>query len=125
MIDIPKRVTKADSRVAKLDRRYGLLRSRLFWKPAGGEYQELEVFSHQDKGLTPKNWRTGTEVEAYRHTFTVNKQGFLPLAGYGTYAIQSEADEGLLPCTLEAQITQDDTTDVTLDLAIVPSTPTF
>lgn len=124
MPDIPKRLTPIDSRIASIDRRLGFLRARLFWKPAGGEYREVEVFSHKNNGLTPKNWRTGTKVEAYRHTVTVNKQVFLTLSGYGTYAIQTE-NEPMMPCTLEAQVTQDDATDVTLDLAIVPSTSTF
>jgi hypothetical protein len=125
MPDIPKRLSPIDSRIANIDRRLGYLRARLFWKVGTGEYKELDVFSHKNNGLTAKNWRTGTEIEAYRHTVTVNKQQFLALSGYVEYAIQTETDTQLLPCTLEAQVTQDDATDVTLDLAIVPSTPTF
>ena len=122
--DIPKRLTSIDSRIAKIDRRIGFLRARLFWKPSGGDYQEVDIFTHKSNGLTPKNWRTGTEIEAYRHTVTVNKQQFLLLSGYGVYAIQVE-DQPLAPCTLESQVTQDDSTDVTLDLAIIPTAPTF
>lgn len=124
MPDIPRRLTPIDGRISRIDRRLGSLRARVFWKPVGGVYQEIEIFSHKDLGLTAKNWRSGTEIQAYRHTVTVNKIAFLALSGYGTYAIQTEGQE-MLPCTLEAQVTQDDSTDVTLDLAIVPSTPTF
>ena len=124
MPDIPRRLSPIDSRIAAIDRRLGYLRARLFWKPAGGAYQELDIFTHIDRGVTPKNWRSGTEIEAYRHTVTVNKQVFLALSGYGTYAIQTDT-QPMLPCTLETQNTQDDSTDVILDLAIVPSTPTF
>lgn len=117
---IADRLAKADRRLACVDRRLGKLTARLFWVQQGAtESEEVPIFSHKNNGLTPKNWKTGTEIEAYRHSFTIDYAWWLSKEGqYGVYKIQL-AGEPLLTCEVETQNYQPGETSASLDLRVV------
>lgn len=119
---IPKRLLPVDTRIAKISRRLGLLVARLYFKPVGSDsYSEVTVFDHVDLGLTAKNWKTGTEIEAFRYQLKVSKAWYEAVGNqgvHGTYALQLSDGAELLPCELETQTVVDKDTFATLTFRI-------
>jgi hypothetical protein len=123
---IVDRLARADRRIACVDRRLGTLTARLFWNQQGSTAaEEVPIFEHQNKGLTPKNWKTGTEIEGYRHSFKLDFAWWQSKQGqYGIYSIQLPG-ESLLQCEVESQNYQPGETSASLDLRVINSTATY
>lgn len=127
-MDLPKRFRQIDSRAARIDRQLGLLQARLFWRTGSQPWEEVEIFTHDDQGLTAKNWKTGLEIEGYRHKVTVSKNWYenRSVQGVtGTYGIQAVIGGPIVPCELESQIAKDEDTYASLTLREIQTVSTF
>ncbi|BAS59864.1 hypothetical protein NIES2135_21240 [Leptolyngbya boryana NIES-2135] len=114
---IPDRLTKVDSRVSKIFRRLGFLTTKLYFQPANGAIEPVEIFAHDDKGWSQKNWKTGSEVAGHRHSVKVSADWWMAQgSSHGTYSIQVRDDQPVVPCAVEGDTMTDDGTYVSLDL---------
>lgn len=125
---ITDRLAQVDRKLACVDRRLGTLTARLFWAPCGNATvaEEVPIFEHQNKGLSPKNWKTGVEIEAHRHSFKVDFAWWQGKAGeYGVYSIKLPSEAAPLPCEVEYQNYQPGETSAMIDLRVTQGAATY
>jgi hypothetical protein len=124
---ITDRLARADRRIACVDRRLGNLQARLYWATCGNAAaEEVPIFEYKDKGVTPKSWKTGVEIEAHRHSVRVDFAWWQSKSGeYGVYSIKVPYEANPLPCEVESQSYQPGETSATIDLRIVQGVPTY
>jgi hypothetical protein len=128
MPNLPQRFQIIDARLARMDRQMGVLVARLYWKTGTEDWGEVEIFSHNGYGLTPKNWKTGVEIEGYRFRVTVSKGWYESQqrsTATGTYGIQQTEGAPILPCELEDQTVRDGDPYASLSFRIIATVPTF
>ncbi|MBW4660964.1 MAG: hypothetical protein KME15_19995 [Drouetiella hepatica Uher 2000/2452] len=118
MPNVNQRLRKVDDRLSRIDRRLGFLQTRLYFRPIGQDWIEVQINSAVDLGVTPRNLKSGEEVSAHRYSCQVNRRWLdLYSATEGGWAI---APDGInkLDCELEGQSIKDADTFGTLDFRI-------
>lgn len=127
-MDLNARVVRADSRLATIDRRLGLLKLRLYYQVEDAPLQEIEVFTHSYKGWGPDQWRdgAGTGPQVERHSLTVNRLQWQTITSQpGQYFIRKEDGASLQAVIPERQIGQTADTTAAIDLKTVSEVQTY
>lgn len=125
-MNVNQRLRRVDARVANIDRRLGFLSGRAFFKPYAPDpeglpydWLEIDITDFADQGISPKNLRTGHEVEAHRFSVTVSRDWFERYADMpGRYAVQVSEGAELLHCEPENISIDDGATTGTLSLRV-------
>ncbi len=128
LMDLNARVVVADSRLAAVDRRLGLLKLRLYYQVGDAPLQEIEVFTHNYKGWGPDQWRdgSGSGPQVERHGLTVNRLQWQTITSQpGQYFIRKADGAELEPVIPERQIGQSTDTTAAIDLKTIGTVQTY
>ena len=128
MPNLNARVVVADSKIAAVDRRLGLLELRLYYQVGESPLQEIEVFTHNYRGWGPDQWRdgAGSGPQVERHSLTVNRLQWQAITSQpGQYFIRKQDGAELQPVSPERQIGQTTDTTAAIDLKTISTVQTY
>lgn len=122
MPDISGRLRDVSARISKIDRSIGMLRSRVYFQPAGGVTEEVLITEFKDNGVNEKPLSTGESVAGHRFTIQVNLNWVDAHAGQaGQWSVTRDNDPTPILCEKESETFQDEDTEATIVLRVSQS----
>ncbi len=117
---VNQKLRKVDRRIARIDRRLGFLESRIYFKPfSTADWQEVQIFSFIDAGITPESVATGEKLSAHRFVIKVDRDWIeIHLLQEGQWAVQRSSASEWVECEKENEEYQDTDTYATITLRV-------